>query len=95
MQIDFGDAKKFEWEEESFDPKQNEKQVRPTGELSFFHDDSGPRESFVGTPLYVAPEMLTDCVAVPATDLWALGCIIFRMHTGEYPFTAKGNQGLF
>ena len=39
--------------------------------------------------------MLTDCVALPATDLWSLGCIIFRMHTGEYPFTAKGNQGLF
>ena len=44
------------------------------------------RESFVGTPLYVAPEMLSDCKALPATDLWSLGCMIFRMHTGRYPF---------
>jgi serine/threonine protein kinase len=35
------------------------------------------RGTFVGTPLYVSPEMLEDNVALPASDLWALGCIIY------------------
>lgn len=32
--------------------------------------------------------MLGDNLALPASDLWALGCIIFRMHTGDLPFKA-------
>jgi len=37
-----------------------------------------PREqTFVGTPLYVAPEMLEFNQAGSYTDLWALGCIIY------------------
>jgi serine/threonine protein kinase len=37
----------------------------------------GGRGTFVGTPLYVAPEMLEMNLSGPFTDLWALGCIIF------------------
>ncbi len=33
--------------------------------------------TFVGTPLYVAPEMLDGNFAGKFTDLWALGCIIY------------------
>lgn len=48
---------------------------------SLFEEDSGtsgvPRGSFVGTPLYVAPEMLNENRSGPPTDLWALGCIIY------------------
>jgi serine/threonine protein kinase len=44
------------------------------------------RGSFVGTPLYVSPEMLEDNLALPASDLWALGVIVFSMHTGKMPF---------
>lgn len=40
----------------------------------------------MGTPLYVSPEMLEDTTSTPASDLWALGCIIYRMHTGKAPF---------
>ena len=43
-------------------------------------------DTFVGTPLYVSPEMLEDTKSTPASDLWALGCIIYRMHAGSsYP----------
>ena len=45
-----------------------------------------PRGTFVGTALYVSPEMLEESLALPASDLWALGCIIYRMHTGKVPF---------
>jgi 3-phosphoinositide dependent protein kinase-1 len=44
------------------------------------------KETFVGTPLYVAPEMLSDCISVPASDLWSLGVMIYKMHTGQFPF---------
>ena len=46
----------------------------------------GVRGTFVGTPYYVAPEMLESNASGPATDLWALGCIVYQMLTGEVPF---------
>ena len=36
--------------------------------------------------MYVSPEMLQDNVSKPAGDLWALGCILFKMLSGTYPF---------
>lgn len=35
------------------------------------------RGSFVGSPLYVSPEMLNDNSSSPSNDLWALGVIIY------------------
>ncbi len=35
------------------------------------------RGTFVGTPLYVSPEMLGCNQSGPFTDLWALGCILY------------------
>ena len=59
-------------------------------------DDGGAAEvvklregTFVGTPLYVAPEMLEANMAGRFTDLWALGCIIYQFHVGETPFHGK------
>lgn len=47
------------------------------------------RGTFVGTPLYVAPEMLKESMSGHFTDLWALGCIVYQMATGEVPFKGK------
>ena len=47
------------------------------------------RGTFVGTPLYVAPEMLKESMSGHFTDLWALGWIVFQMITGEVPFKGK------
>ncbi len=30
--------------------------------------------------------MLSETKSTPASDLWALGCIIYRMHVGQVPF---------
>lgn len=38
--------------------------------------------TFVGTPLYVAPEMLEYNSSGRYTDLWALGCIIYQLLVG-------------
>jgi len=50
------------------------------------------RGTFVGTPLYVSPEMLTGEISGPFTDLWALGLVIYFIATkGEVPW--KSNLG--
>jgi serine/threonine protein kinase len=35
------------------------------------------KATFVGTPLYVSPEMLEDNIASASCDIWALGCIMY------------------
>ncbi len=44
------------------------------------------KATFVGTAEYVSPELLEDDVCGPEADLWALGCIVFKMFTGRTPF---------
>jgi eukaryotic-like serine/threonine-protein kinase len=41
----------------------------------------------VGTPQYLAPELLEGGEASPASDLYALGCVAFECLTGRPPFT--------
>eukprot|EP00347_Sterkiella_histriomuscorum_P007241 403349719 len=55
-----------------------------------------PREgTFVGTPLYVAPEMLEYNHSGHFSDLWSLGCIIYQLLTGVTPFHGKNHDEVF
>lgn len=42
-----------------------------------------------GTPLYMAPEQLQGEVAGPATDLYGLGVLLYRLVTRRYPIEAS------
>ena len=53
------------------------------------------RGTFVGTVNYLAPEMIEDCSSTCDTDLWALGCIIFKMATGKVPFPGLSQEKVF
>ena len=68
--IDFGDAIKFE-DTKAEDLENAEKMIE---EEKVAVRRKG---TFVGTPLYVSPEMLSDNISSSAGDIWALGCIIF------------------
>ncbi|KAG6915094.1 hypothetical protein DXG01_013473 [Tephrocybe rancida] len=44
--------------------------------------------TFVGTPQYYSPELLAHSHTSPASDLWALGCVLYELHTGTFAFHA-------
>lgn len=46
-----------------------------------------------GTPAYMAPEQYCDGPYSAATDLHALGVVLFRMATGRFPFPAHSALG--
>jgi serine/threonine-protein kinase len=49
----------------------------------------------LGTPHYMSPEQATGDVAVgPASDIWALGCVLFEMLVGEPPYTGGTPQAI-
>jgi eukaryotic-like serine/threonine-protein kinase len=48
-------------------------------------DDDETGATF-GTPAYVAPERLNGTPAEPATDVYALGTVLFEMVSGEPPY---------
>jgi serine/threonine protein kinase len=45
----------------------------------------------VGTPAYMSPEQLRGLIS-PANDIYALGCVLFQMLTGEAPYSGTTEQ---
>ena len=42
----------------------------------------------LGTPSYMAPELLRGDAATPAADAWALGVVLFELLSGRLPYEA-------
>ncbi|CAI5721110.1 unnamed protein product [Peronospora farinosa] len=43
--------------------------------------------NFVGTPEYMSPETIDNKKPTYASDIWAFGCIVYQLLTGETPFS--------
>ena len=49
----------------------------------------------LGTPVYMSPEQITGGKATPATDVFAVGAVLYELLTGQKPFDSPTLQGLF
>jgi tRNA A-37 threonylcarbamoyl transferase component Bud32 len=55
------------------------------------HDigEAGEEQKLVGTPLYLAPEVLAGEPASAATDLYSLGVVLYHLATGSFPVRGR------
>jgi eukaryotic-like serine/threonine-protein kinase len=51
--------------------------------------------SFAGSPAYMSPEQVRGMSATTASDIWALGVLLYEMLCGRRPFTGDGPPALF
>jgi hypothetical protein len=51
--------------------------------------DTAPDGSLLGTPAYLAPERLGGGQVSPATDVYALGLLLYRALTARFPWPAE------
>ncbi|MGN9810751.1 serine/threonine-protein kinase [Micromonospora sp. BQ11] len=51
--------------------------------------EKGPDGTLLGTPAYLAPERLDNGDVSPATDVYAVGLLLYRMLTGRLPWQAE------
>jgi serine/threonine-protein kinase len=49
----------------------------------------------IGSPSYMAPEVLGGAEAGPPSDVWALGITLYELLTGEKPFRGRDAEDLF
>ncbi|MBL4634918.1 MAG: serine/threonine protein kinase [Kofleriaceae bacterium] len=49
----------------------------------------------MGSPSYMAPEIIQNCPADKSSDLYALGCTLHEMASGAPPFDAQSMEALF
>jgi serine/threonine protein kinase/tetratricopeptide (TPR) repeat protein len=52
------------------------------------------RGQVLGTPAYMAPEQLLGAKISPATDIYALGALMYQMLTGHAPFEAENERDM-
>lgn len=51
--------------------------------------------SFVGSPFYVAPDVLKQKEYTQAVDFWSFGILLYRMLCGRAPFNGKSMKEVF
>jgi serine/threonine protein kinase len=51
--------------------------------------------AITGTPAYMAPEQVRGETIDPRCDLFSLGCVLYRLCTGQLPFQAPTKMAMF
>lgn len=58
--------------------------------LADFGLAAAPATETVGTPFWLAPEVIASQQAVPVSDVWSVGCLVVECLTGTPPYFALG-----
>ena len=63
-------------------------------DFGFAREADGMIDSYCGTPLNMAPEILEKKMYNLKADIWSLGVILFELITGKPPFKARTKSEL-
>ena len=56
--------------------------------------EAGGVPALTGTPLYLAPEVLAGAAATVASDIYAVGVLLYHLTTGSYPINAGSIEAI-
>lgn len=52
-------------------------------------DKNGLTQTMLGSPIYMAPEVLKGQPYTMKADIWSMGVVLYQMLYGRYPFESK------
>jgi serine/threonine protein kinase len=60
-----------------------------------FYDKGEGRKEVLGSPLYMAPEIVNEEAYDQKVDIWSTGVIAYILLSGRPPFRGKTKQEIF
>ena len=65
------------------------------GFAKLFNDGGRMARTFVGTPIYMSPQVLNQKQYTSKTDVWSLGVMYYELLFGRLPFSGHSEQELY